>query len=235
MGQLSALKTTEVTQNQYTLTRDFLLVEISIDNANRAGALANMNLKEFQNSVKHENELVILVRKHKTGATHGPARIVLSPKLQSWIAIFVKKVRCKLPGVADGHSERVFLSWNGEALKSSQINKAIKSVWKKAGMVGSPSSTLFRKSAVSKVHTIATCHSNEEQGNLADLMAHNVDTARKFYRLQEKSKSSVKASKQLRNVMRGKIAEECEQGKNKQDDKSLPASEEIVSKTSKFK
>ena len=83
------------------------------------------------------------------------------------------------------------------------------------------------------MHT--TCHSNEEQGNLADLMAHNVDTARKFYRLQEKSKSSVKASKQLRNVMRGKIAEECEQGKNNQDDKSLPASEEIVSKTSKFK
>ena len=233
LGQLSDVETTEVTQNQYTLIRDFLLVEISIDNANRAGALANMNLKEFQNSVKRENELVILVRKHKTGATHGPARIVLSPKLQSWIAIFVKKVRCKLPGVADGHSERVFLSWNGEALKSSQINKAIKSVWKKARMVGSPSSTLFRKSAVSEVHI--TCHSNEEQGNLADLMAHNVDTARKFYRLQEKSKSSVKASKQLRNVMRGKIAEECEQGKNNQVDKSLPASEKIVSKTSKFK
>ena len=128
LGQLSDVETTEVTQNQYTLIRDFLLVEISIDNANRAGALANMNLKEFQKSVKHENELVILVRKHKTGATHGPARIVLSPKLQSWIAIFEKKVRCKLPGVADGHSERVFLSWNGEALKSSQINKAIKSV-----------------------------------------------------------------------------------------------------------
>ena len=102
---------------------------------------------------------------------------VLSTKLQSWIAIFVKKVCCKLPGVADGHSERGFLSWNGEALKSSQIEKAIKSVWKKAGMEGSPSSTLFRKSAASKVHT--TCHSNEE-GNLADLMAHNIDTARKF-------------------------------------------------------
>ena len=177
LGQLSDVETTEVTQNQYTLIRDFLLLDISIDNANRAGTLANMNLKEFQNSMKHENELVILVRKHKTGATHGPARTVLSTKLQSWIAIFVKKVCCKLPGVADGHSERGFLSWNGEALKSSQIEKAIKSVWKKAGMEGSPSSTLFRKSAASKVHT--TCHSNEE-GNLADLMAHNIDTARKF-------------------------------------------------------
>lgn len=34
-------------------------------------------------------------------------------------------------------------------------------------------------------------------------MAHSVSTATRFYRLQEKSKSSVKASKRLRQVMRG--------------------------------
>ena len=34
-------------------------------------------------------------------------------------------------------------------------------------------------------------------------MAHNVQTATKYYRPQEKSKSSVEASKQLRTVMRG--------------------------------
>ena len=84
---------------------------------------------------------------------------------------------------------------------SSQINKAIKSVWKKAEVEGVPSSTLFRKSAVSSVHSHS--ESNETRGNLADLMAHNVSTATRFYRLQEKSKSSVKASKHLRQVMRG--------------------------------
>lgn len=83
---------------------------------------------------------------------------------------------------------------------SSQINKAIKSVWKKAEVEGAPSSTLFRKSAVSTVHSCS--ESNEARGNLADLMAHNVSTATRFYRLQEKSKSSVKASKHLRQVMR---------------------------------
>ena len=56
LGQLSDVETTDVTQNQYTLIRDFLLVQISIDNANKAGALANMNLKEFQNAMKHEIE-----------------------------------------------------------------------------------------------------------------------------------------------------------------------------------
>ena len=72
--------------------------------------------------------------------------------------------------------------------------------WKNAGMKGIPSSTLFRKSAVSTVHT--NSESNEACGNFADLMAHNVNTAWKFYQLQEKSKSLVEASKHLRNVMR---------------------------------
>ena len=84
-----------------------------------------------------------------------------------------------------------------------QPNKQIHQICvEESGYERKPFSTLIRKSAVSKVHT--TNHSNEEQGNLADLMAHNVNTARKFYRLQEKSKSSVKASQNLRIVMRGK-------------------------------
>ena len=187
------------------------MVEISVDNAKRAGVIANMLLEEFNRASKHDDENVILVKASKTVATHGPSRIVMSPKLHSWMNIFVREVRSRVPGVSRNCSEKVFVSWNGEDLKSSHVNKAIKSVWKKAGMTGSPSSTLFRKSAVSKVHN--TSHGEEAQGNLADLMAHNIDTARKFYRLQEKSKSSVKASQELRNVMRGQVQETFDQQK----------------------
>ncbi|CAH3040529.1 unnamed protein product, partial [Pocillopora meandrina] len=59
------------------------------------------------------------------------------------------------------------------------VKEAIKYVWKKGGTEGSPSSIPFRKSAVSKVYT--TNHSNELQGNLADLIVHNIKTACKFY------------------------------------------------------
>ncbi|CAH3188945.1 unnamed protein product, partial [Porites evermanni] len=162
LGQLSGAHNIQITQAQYTLIRDFLLVEISIDNANRAGALANMTVAEYDRMTKESDEFVVLVKNHKTVSTHGPARI---------------------------------------AMVSSQINKAIKSVWKKAEVEGAPSSTLFRKSAVSSVHSCS--ESNEARGNLADLMAHNVSTATRFYRLREKSKSSVKASQHLRQVMRG--------------------------------
>ena len=225
LGQLSGAHSIQITQTQYTLIRDFLMVEISVDNANRAGVIANMLLEEFNRASKHDDENVILVKASKTVATHGPARIVMSSKLHSWMNIFVREVRSRVPSVS---SEKVFVSWNGEDLKSSQVNKAIKSVWKKAGMTGSPSSTLFRKSAVSKVHN--TSHGEEAQGNLANLMAHNIDTARKFYRLQEKSKSSVKASQQLRNVMRGQVQETFDQQKkDSQSSPSLPASEDCAS------
>ena len=43
--------------------------------------------------------------------------------------------------------------------------------------------------------------SSEMCNNLADLMAHNVSTAQKFYKLKKKSMASVKALKQLRDVM----------------------------------
>ena len=66
-------------------------------------------------------------------------------------------------------------------------------------MDGNPSSTILRKSVVSQVHTVTS--SGEARENVADLMAHNVQTATKYYHLQEKSKSSVEASKQLRTVM----------------------------------
>ena len=42
--------------------------------------------------------------------------------------IFVREVCSKVSGVTGSPKKRVFLTWNGEALRSSQINKAVKSV-----------------------------------------------------------------------------------------------------------
>ena len=120
----------EITQTQYTLVRDFLMVEISIDNANRVGVIANMLLEEFNTASKQDDESVILVKASKTLATHGQTRIILSLKLHSWLKIFIRQVRTRVPGVSDSSSEKIFVSWNGEDLKSSQVNKAIKSVRK---------------------------------------------------------------------------------------------------------
>ena len=55
-GQLSGAHCLEMTQANYTLLRDFLFVQISIDNANRAGALAHMKMGELNSAVKQDDE-----------------------------------------------------------------------------------------------------------------------------------------------------------------------------------
>ena len=186
LGQLSGAHCITLTQAQYTLVRDFLIVEISVDNAIRSGALANMTMGEFKKRRKEGEDNVLLIKDHKTLESHGPARIVLSAKLDSWMTIFVREVRSQVTGVTNDDDSRVFLSWNAQSLASSQISKSMKSVWKKAKIDGDPSSTILRKSAVSKVHNVAS--SSEEHNDLANLMAHDVATARNYYRLQEKAK-----------------------------------------------
>ena len=120
LGQLSGVHSINITQRQYTLIRDFLLVETSIDNANRAGALSNLKMGEFNRVSKHDEEHVVLVKDHKTLQTHGPVRIVLSSKLHSWIDIFIREVAPKF--LTDSPNESIFLTWNGETMESSQIN-----------------------------------------------------------------------------------------------------------------
>ena len=62
------------------LIRDFLLVETSIEDANRAGALANMTVGEYSRMAKESDEFVVLVKNHKTVSTFGPARTVFTPR-----------------------------------------------------------------------------------------------------------------------------------------------------------
>lgn len=176
------------------------------------------------------DDSVILVKDHKTMASHAPARIVLSQKLSRWLQIFVTEVRPRILGATNDNDSNVFLYWNGERLASSQISKAMKSVWKKADIDGTIHTTILRKSAVSGVHSTTDRDGSETHSDLADLMAHNVGTARHYYKLNEKSKSSVKASRQLRCVMRG------ENEQKESDRKGLPvisSPEKCKSKTSK--
>ena len=239
LGKLSGAHNVQITQSQYTLLRDFLLVQISIDNANRAGVLSNMTLKEFNRASAEDDRFVISVMDHKTFHVHGPAQIVLTSTLHNWMKVFVKEVRSKLPGVGTEEHHPVFPSFNGTKLHSSQINKAIKSVWKKAGITGPIHSSLLRKGAVTAIHK----NQKEAASNLADLMAHKEATAVKYYRLTEKAQASVQASQALHSLMRKRsstpsseiskeLSEQTEEGLQGRDveeqaDKEFQNSEEM--------
>ena len=208
ISQLSGAHCLEFNQAQYTLIRDFILTQITIANAYRSGVLANMTMGEFNNAKLSEGCFVITVKKHKTADIHGPARVVLSPTLFGYLKVYVAEVRSVVSQTKDD-DDAVVLSWSGARLACGQISTAINASWKKAGLQGHISSTLFRKSAVTTVHT----KHKDMTGQLADLMAHKESTAQSYYKLHEKQKSSIQAAAELPSIMRAtstanKVSEE---------------------------
>ena len=115
------------------------------------------------------------------------------------MTVYMKELRNQIPAAPSSTArEYVFLTWNGESMTSGQISSAMKSVWNKAGLSGNVSATGIRKAAVSLVHSSR----DEMAGNLADMMSHDISTARKHYRLVQKKKVAAKTSQEWSKMIR---------------------------------
>lgn len=190
------------TLRQFTNARDFILMSLCLDNASRTGSLANMTLKEFERGVVSNGCYRINVLEHKTVSTSGPACIVATAELYKQMLTYVN-MRNKLEGMNNETGDNyVFISWSGSRMSSSMVTAQLNSFWGKA--VGHTqerprvSAALVRKSAVSKVHE----HHKDKCKDLANLMCHSEETAKRVYYLQEKSKRAVETSSTLRSVLR---------------------------------
>ena len=112
LGKLSGGQYSVMTQADYTLLRDYLISQIMIDNANRAGVVAYMTVQEFQRARPQDDRHVVRVLKHKTVNTHGPAQIVLTNHLYKHLKIFFEKMRSLLPTAGPSEIDaKFFLSW----------------------------------------------------------------------------------------------------------------------------
>ena len=114
--------------------------------------------------------------------------------LYNWLDIYRHKLRSQLTATSDA----MFLSWNGKPLASGHVSRAVRSSWKKGGLDDPVHCTLMRKSAVSEVHA----NHRDMAVELADLMTHRVETARKYYRLSDKKRNAVSASTKLSNILK---------------------------------
>ena len=225
LEHLSGAHSLQVNQSLYTNIRDFILLQITIANAHRSGVLANMTMQEYKKAKKVEDNMVIIVKEHKTADTHGPARVVLSSSLFSYLRLYINELRRHVVESSneeyDSNKAHVFLSWNGGKLESGQVSTAINAAWRKGGMEGHVTSTLFRKSAVTNVHT----NHKEMKSDLADLMAHKETTAQRFYRLKEKEEACLQAASCLPHIMR---SSEPKQG-IKRNEPTFESSDDVIS------
>lgn len=127
---------------------------------------------------------------------------MLSSSVFSYLGLYINELRRHVVESSNeeyaSNKAHMFLSWNGGKLESGQVFTAINSAWRKGGMQGHVTSTLFCKSAVTNVHTSHT----EMKSDLADLMAHKETIAQRFYCLKENEKACLQAANCLSHIMK---------------------------------
>ena len=100
-------------------------------NAQHAGPICNMTISEYRAAKIQGSDFVVQVRTHKTFATYGQAKLVLTPRqhalVTSWMAIRSRLVR---RGV--GHDcQNVFTNLSGAPLRSNSVVRAPASAFEK--------------------------------------------------------------------------------------------------------
>jgi len=190
-----------VSQTDFVLIRHYLICQIAISNANRAGVIANMTVDEFRQAklkADHGN-FVVSVSEHKTSHHYGLAKVVLSEMLYNWLKVYLIQLRRRVMEVSNSTDTGFLLvSYNGIQLASSQVSTCLQSVWAKAGLNQRITCTLIRKTAVSEVHENAP----ELKSKLVGWMCHSVNTADLSYRLADRERSSLMAAQHLTSAMR---------------------------------
>ena len=224
--------TVAMSQQQYTHVRDFLMVNVAIANANRSGVLSEMTVEQLKHASKMDDNYIISVSEHKTAIIYGPAKVIVSSTLYSWLMAFVNDVRqrCVILAGDQQATNCLFVSWNGEQLSSGQVTRCIQNIWSRAGL-GKITCTLIRKAAVSAIHQQCP----DQKANLADLMCHNVSTASKYYRQVDRNRTSTEAAKHLSSVMRpAKLAVDVHSESDDVHDKTTSASEPFTHVQGRF-
>ncbi|EDO27707.1 predicted protein [Nematostella vectensis] len=139
-------------QTDFCTVRDHLITRLCIENACRAGPIANMTLRDLDRATKDGDEMIVTILKHKTSASAGPAHVVLSPTVFTWLKAYVKYMRNKVSGAGTDPDEKVFISFTVSEMTSFMISAQLNSLWQKAVGKIRVNAASFRKAAVSVVH-----------------------------------------------------------------------------------
>ena len=180
----------------------FVIIRLCLDNVSRTGAIANMTCGEFKSAKNEGGKFMVNVFNHKTVATSGPKTMYFSNTLFKEANICFHKFRNKLDDATALEIEPFFVSYTMQKMSSSMVSAQINSFWSKSVSRKENrhrmNATMVRKSCVTKA--------NEAKPNmaqdLANLMCHSKETAKRSYYLQEKSKNTARTSRQLHQLLR---------------------------------
>ena len=154
-------------------------------------------MQEFNDAKKTDTgSMMIMVWDHKTLAKYGPAKVNLSMEEYNWLKLFATRVRPQV----EPKVKYVLLSWQGQRMSSGSISRRLHVLWEKAGVfadnppIKNLCCNIIRKSTSTGIRE-RTLGGNQK---VADLMAHDMVTAKKHYYIREQEKNAQKGSEIVR-------------------------------------
>lgn len=188
-------------------TSDFLfamrlaLLHAMISVAARPSALYTLTMRQVRAATGAWTDLQpIIIRnpQHKTSASHGPARLVLSGSAKVIFHLFVSQVRATAVSQFSLPDEGlVFFNTVGNALNSSTLNKHIQDLQRDCLMTTRLTATKIRKSVTSLAPARVQEENEAGRADICEALCHTPQTSSKYYNLVRRDRLALRAHKTI--------------------------------------
>ena len=178
-----------VSVNEFAAMRDYLLMRVLLASGQRCGAASNLTIFEYQNGTTSGPEQVFVTRtlRHKT------AKLFWDNEIKQYADTYLQKLRAKYATESSVAPATLgipalplfFISSKGNPLDESRASNRLAQMGKHVApqMKGTLKSSRLRKSLVSLQRGDTSAAGSKAQ--LAKQMGHSVETAERYYNLQQ--------------------------------------------------
>ena len=182
-----------VSSREFIIVRDFLIVRLELENAQRPGPMETATVTNFREAERSDDgSYTMYCPKHKR-SIDGPARICMDAETHANMCTYVEHVR----GVcADDSEDALFLTVEGKPFDQSNIGKRVTAFWFKAKQI-KLSSTDVRKIASSATYDMDVV----EKRAIHEHMAHKEQTADHYYNIGHITKKSARGHQLLKKSL----------------------------------
>ena len=179
----------------------YIAIEISLDNANRAGELRNMNMNKFRIAeVKPDGSASTWIGNHKTANSYGHARLYINPNVYKALKVYQDKIR----PLAKPSTKAFFVNCSGKMMASNAVRKSMQLFWRYCGLKGQVGPSLLRK-----VGATSVSRTNPEMvDQMSYKMNHLPSTNRKIYTFCNKKQNSERIGRGLHKCILNKRPED---------------------------
>jgi len=173
----------------------YISAHLIYSNGQRPGTIQYMETNEYQQRVFEDDSEVIVVKRHKTSRSRGPAQIVIETNsfISELLQQYCENIRSTIVGQNNTLQNRFFILHNGGEYR--KVYEYMERVAEKFKLL-LPAPTTHRKVITTNASENA---STETLLNIQDHMSHTKRTSERFYQLRT-TKKAIKAQKAIQSI-----------------------------------